>query len=216
MAGASDLAGDVTAVDPSASPGPAGAIGLLALQGGFSAHGRVLESLGVNVREVRAPGDLAGLAALVLPGGESTTMMLGIERESLTAPLAEFVASGKPVLATCAGAIILDDTHLGLLDVTCDRNAYGGQVHSFEADLRVGDAEPFRGVFIRAPRITRVGEGVGALIEHDGESVAVRSGNVLACTFHPELTPDDRIHRLFLSDLSHASVSDINTKRRAA
>jgi 5'-phosphate synthase pdxT subunit len=196
---------------------PTGTIGILALQGGFEAHAKLLAGLGANVREVRTAQDLAGLSGLVLPGGESTTMMLGIERESLAEPLAEFVRSGRPVLATCAGTIILDDDHLKLLDVSCERNAYGGQVHSFEADLVVEDVGEgaFRGVFIRAPRLTRTGDGVETLATHDGAPVAVRAGNVLAMSFHPELTDDDRIHRMFIEMVPVSNVTDINRKKAA-
>lgn len=192
-------------------------IGVLALQGGFAAHAGVLRALGADVREVRVPTDLEPLDALVLPGGESTTMMLGIEREGLAAPLAEFVRSGRPVLATCAGAIILDDAHLGLVDLTCERNAYGGQVHSFEADLAVEgvDGDSFRGIFIRAPRFTRIGDDVRVLASHGGEPVVVREGNVLAMSFHPELTPDDRIHRSFLEMIPVSNVTQINRKQAA-
>lgn len=213
------MAGAPDRPDASAGVGqvdPTGTIGVLALQGGFASHARVLNSLGANVREVRVPEDLVGLSGLVLPGGESTTMMLGIEREHLAAPIAAFVNAGNPVLATCAGTIILDDQHLALLDISSDRNAYGGQVHSFESDLEINDGAPFCGVFIRAPRITRTGGTVETLIEHDGEPVAIRSGKITAVTFHPELTSDDRIHRIFLHDLSVTNVSDINKKRRAA
>ena len=197
----------------------AGTIGVLALQGGFEAHERVLRALDADIRQVRVPEDLDGLSALVLPGGESTTMMLGIEREALAEPLAEFVRGGLPVLATCAGVIILDDAHLGLLDVTCERNAYGSQIKSFEADLAVAGVaggDDVRGVFIRAPRIARLGEGVETLAEYEGSPVAVRAGPVLALTFHPELSGDDRIHRLFLESVPQTNVSDINSKRRAA
>lgn len=192
-------------------------IGVLALQGGFAAHAAVLEGLGADVREVRVPADLERLDALVLPGGESTTMMLGIEREGLAEPLAEFIRSGRPVLATCAGAIILDDAHLGLIDLTCARNAYGGQVHSFEADLDVDGVagEPFRGVFIRAPRFTRIGENLSVLAANDGEPVVVRDGNVLAMSFHPELAPDDRIHARFLEMIPVSNVTDLNRKKAA-
>lgn len=172
-------------------------VGVLALQGGFEAHAKILEELGAEVREVRVPADLDDLDGLVLPGGESTTMMLGIEREALAAPLAEYVASGRPLLATCAGAIILDDDHLALLDITCDRNAYGGQTHSFEAAVTV-DGRSFPGVFIRAPRIVRVGDGVEVLATLDAEPVGVRSGAVTAYTFHPELTENKSIHQEFL------------------
>ncbi|HEX3874653.1 MAG TPA: pyridoxal 5'-phosphate synthase glutaminase subunit PdxT, partial [Solirubrobacteraceae bacterium] len=120
-------------------------IGVLALQGGFAAHGRLLTGLGASVREVRVPADLDGLDGLVLPGGESTTMMLGIDREALAGPLGAFAASGRPILATCAGMIILDRDHLGVLDVRCERNAFGRQIRSFETDLTLrGFAAPVR------------------------------------------------------------------------
>ncbi|MGK2878907.1 MAG: pyridoxal 5'-phosphate synthase glutaminase subunit PdxT [Solirubrobacterales bacterium] len=172
-------------------------IGILALQGGVAAHSKHLRELGVETREVRTPADLHGLDGLILPGGESTTMMLGIERDGLAEPLSEFIRGGAPVLATCAGAIILDDTHLGLLDITCARNAYGSQTHSFEGGVEV-TGEQFHGVFIRAPKITRVGDGVAVIATRGDEAVAVRAGAIAAYTFHPELTPDKRIHRNFL------------------
>jgi len=147
---------------------------------------------------VRVPADLAGLDALVLPGGESTTMTLGIEREKLAGPIAEFVRSGQPVLATCAGTILLDDLHLSLLDITCERNAYGPQTHSFEGPVKLGDGERFPGVFIRAPKIVRIGEGVEVVATLGDEPVGVRSGAVTAYTFHPELTDDRAIHQEFI------------------
>src|SRR5690606_11494742 len=141
----------------SCSPGVAGSglaaqplIGVVALQGGFAAHERALRSLGADVREVRTPADLNGLDGLVWPGGESTTMTLGVEREGLAQPLRDLVTSGTPVFGTCAGMIMLDRAHLGLLDVTCERNAFGRQLHSFEADLDLPgvDGGPVRAVFI--------------------------------------------------------------------
>lgn len=172
-------------------------IGVLALQGGVAAHVKHLRALGSETREVRTPADLGGLDGLVLPGGESTTMMLGIEREGLAGPLSDFIRGGKPILATCAGAIILDDGHLGLLDITCARNAYGAQTHSFEDEVTVEGA-PFHGVFIRAPRITRIGDGVSVIAERGEEPIGVRAGAISAYAFHPELTPDERIHNNFL------------------
>jgi 5'-phosphate synthase pdxT subunit len=171
-------------------------IGVLALQGGVAAHVKHLRALGCETREVRTPEDLEALDGLVLPGGESTTMMLGIEREGLAGPLSEFVRSGAPVLATCAGAIILDDAHLGLLDITCARNAYGAQTHSFEDQVTV-DGQRFHGVFIRAPRITRVGDEVNVIAKRGDEPIGVRAGSISAYTFHPELTADERIHNNF-------------------
>ncbi|MBJ7353730.1 MAG: pyridoxal 5'-phosphate synthase glutaminase subunit PdxT [Thermoleophilaceae bacterium] len=178
-------------------------VGVLALQGGYNAHIKKLRAMGALIREVRTPGDLANIDGLVLPGGESTTMGLGIDREGLGRPLREFITSGKPVLATCAGTILLDDAHMGLLDVSCDRNAYGASTHSFEAEFSVRGVEggDFRGLFIRAAKISRVGPRVEVLAKVEDVPVAVRSGNVTALTFHPELTNDDRIHRAFYESI---------------
>jgi len=173
-------------------------VGVLALQGGFSNHVAKLHELGADTREVRVPADLAALDALVLPGGESTTMTLGIEREGLAEPISDFVRSGKPVLATCAGTILLDDDHLDLVDYSCERNAYGAQTHSFEGDVVLGGELSFRGMFIRAPKITRVGTGVEVIATLGDEPVGVRSGAVTAYTFHPELTNDTSIHKEFI------------------
>jgi 5'-phosphate synthase pdxT subunit len=175
-------------------------IGVLALQGGFEAHARMLRALGADVREVRLPGELDGLDGLVLPGGESTTMTLGIEREGLAQPLRELARGGTPVLGSCAGLIMLDREHLGLMDIRARRNAFGRQSRSFEADvaLRGIDGGPLRGIFIRAPWIERHGPGVEILAELDGHAVAAREGNLLAVAFHAELTDDARLHQLFL------------------
>jgi pyridoxal 5'-phosphate synthase pdxT subunit len=145
---------------------------------------------------VRVPGQLEGLDSLIIPGGESTTMTLGIEREGLAEPLREFVRSGKPTLGTCAGLIMLDRDHLGLLDVSARRNAFGRQRQSFEADLDVKgfNGGPLRAVFIRAPWVDETGEGVEVLAEVDGHPVAVRQDNVLAVAFHPEIAGESRIH----------------------
>jgi 5'-phosphate synthase pdxT subunit len=171
-------------------------VGILAIQGDFEAHAAVVRSLGAEAREVRTPEQLDGLDALIIPGGESTTMTLGIAREGLEEPLREFVRSGKPTLGTCAGLIMLDRDHLGLLDVTARRNAFGRQRQSFEADLDVKDFNggPLRAVFIRAPWVEETGEGVEVLAEVDGHPVAVRQGNVLAVAFHPEIAGETRIH----------------------
>ena len=172
-------------------------IGVLALQGDFEAHMRALEELGAAARAVRTAEELEGLDGLVIPGGESTTMSLGIEREQLARPLRELVREGKPVLGTCAGLIMLDREHLGLLDVSARRNAFGRQLHSFEADLDLngGGEDPLRAVFIRAPWVEDHGEAVEVLAEVDGHPVAVRQGRVTAVAFHPELTDDRRLHR---------------------
>lgn len=176
---------------------------MLALQGGYNAHIKKLRGMGALIREVRTPNDLAMIDGLVLPGGESTTMGLGIDREGLGKPLRDFIESGKPVLATCAGAILLDDAHMGIIDITCDRNAYGTSSHSFEVEFPVRGVEggDFRGLFIRAAKISRVGPRVEVLAQVEDVPVAVRSGNVTALTFHPELTSDDRIHRAFYESI---------------
>ena len=176
-------------------------VGVLALQGGFEAHGRVLRGLGARVREVRVPGDLDGLEGLVIPGGESTTMTLGIEREGLAEPLRSLAAAGTPILGSCAGLIMLDREHLGLMDIRAERNAFGRQLQSFEADLEVRGVAggPLKGVFIRAPWVAEHGPGVEILAEVEGHPVAARQENMLALAFHAELTGDDRMHRLFLS-----------------
>lgn len=172
-------------------------VGVLALQGDFEAHAKIVEALGAEAREVRVPEHLEGLDALIIPGGESTTMTLGIEREGLAEPLKRFVQSGKRTLGTCAGLIMLDRDHLGLLDVSARRNAFGRQRQSFEADLDVKDFNggPMRAVFIRAPWVEETGEGVEVLAEIDGHPVAVRQGNVLAVAFHPEIADETRIHK---------------------
>jgi 5'-phosphate synthase pdxT subunit len=173
-------------------------IGVLALQGGFDAHAKVLRSLGAGVREVRVPADLEGLDGLVMPGGESTTMTLGIDREDLVQPLRDLVAAGTPVLGTCAGLIMLDRDHLALMDVRCRRNAFGRQQHSFEADIDF-DGERVHAVFIRAPWIEEAGPDVAILAEVDGHPVAAREGNMLAVAFHPELTGETAVHERFLA-----------------
>jgi pyridoxal 5'-phosphate synthase pdxT subunit len=175
-------------------------VGVLALQGGFAAHARILESLGAEVREVRTVADLEGLDGLVMPGGESSTMTLGIEREGLAEPLRDLVRAGTPVFGTCAGLIMLDRSHLGVLDVDARRNAFGRQLHSFEADLEI-EGEPLHAVFIRAPWVAEHGDDVEVLASVDGHPVAVRQGNVLAVSFHPELTGDTALHERFLASI---------------
>ena len=178
-------------------------VGVLALQGDFAAHTRVLRDLGTEVREVRVPADLEGLDGLVIPGGESTTMTLGIEREGLAGPLRELARAGTPVLGTCAGMIMLDRDHLGLADYSTRRNAFGRQVRSFEADLDIPgiEGDPVRAVFIRAPWIEEHGEDVEILAEVDGHPVAARQGKLLVISFHPEIAGETRIHELFLRSL---------------
>jgi 5'-phosphate synthase pdxT subunit len=171
-------------------------IGVLALQGAFREHARALAHLGAEVVEVRVPADLNGLDGLVIPGGESTTILQLAELYGLDDAIEEFEGA---VLGTCAGLIVLDREHLGLADLEVDRNAYGRQVWSFEAEVALsGDDLPLRGVFIRAPRIRELGPDVEVLGRHDGEPVLVRDGRLLLATFHPELTDDLRVHALFL------------------
>jgi len=178
-------------------------VGVLALQGDFEAHARMLRGLGAEVREVRVPADLEGLDGLVIPGGESTTMTLGIAREGLSEPLRKLVKAGTPVLGTCAGMIMLDREHLGLADYTCRRNAFGRQIRSFEADLDIPGVEgpPVRAVFIRAPWIEDRGDDVDVLAEVDGHVVAARQDNMLVISFHPELAGETRLHELFLAGI---------------
>jgi 5'-phosphate synthase pdxT subunit len=178
-------------------------VGVLALQGDFEAQARLLRSLGAEPREVRVPGELDGLEGLIIPGGESTVMTLGIEREGLAEPLRELHAGGIPMLGTCAGLIMLDRDHLGLMDIRARRNAFGRQLHSFEADLEVAglDGVPLRAIFIRAPWVEEHGPDVEVLAEVDGHPVAVREGRLLAVAFHPELSGDARVHELFLAGL---------------
>jgi 5'-phosphate synthase pdxT subunit len=189
-------------------------VGVLALQGDFEAHTRVLRGLGAATREVRVPADLDGLDGLVIPGGESTTMTLGIEREGLAEPLRELAAGGEqggvPILGSCAGLIMLDRAHLGIMDMLAERNAFGRQPRSFEADLAMRglDGGALRGVFIRAPRIVEHGSGVEILAEIDGHAVAARQGRVLAVAFHTELGDDSRVHRLFLADVARSAAED--------
>jgi 5'-phosphate synthase pdxT subunit len=171
-------------------------IGVLALQGNFREHAQMLRSLGADVVEVRKPEQLDGLDGLVIPGGESTTITRLMRLYGIDEALRRFE---RPIFGTCAGMIVLDREHLGLMDVVVRRNAYGRQVASFEADLDLaGDDEPLRGVFIRAPRVAEVGKGVEVLAELDGEPVLLRDGRVLVASFHPELTDDTRVHERFL------------------
>jgi len=190
-------------------------IGVLALQGAFREHRRMLERLGAEVREVRLPADLDGLSGLVIPGGESTTMGKLMVDYSLREPIRAFHAAGGAVFGTCAGAILLSREVLGappqfgrqpgleLMDLSVQRNAFGRQVDSFQTDLDVtGLSTPFPAMFIRAPVIARVGEGVQVLAQYGDQVVLAREGRLLASSFHPELTGDARIHELFL-DMVH-------------
>jgi 5'-phosphate synthase pdxT subunit len=185
-------------------------IGVLALQGAFIEHEKILTRIGVEVVEARLPEQMGGLDGLIIPGGESTTVGKVARRWGLLEPIRAFAQSGKPVWGTCAGMILMakemvdgtaDQPLLELMDVTVRRNAFGRQVDSFEADLEmpVLGAKPFHAVFIRAPLIERVGEGVEVLARlEDGKMVAARQGNLLATAFHPELTEDNRFHQYFL------------------
>jgi 5'-phosphate synthase pdxT subunit len=185
----------------------AGRVGVLALQGAFREHLRALADVGLEAVEVRRAEDLDGLDGLVIPGGESTTMSKLMESYGLEGPIRKLHEGGAPVFGTCAGMILVSrhavdglpgQRYLGLIDVEVRRNAFGRQVSSFEAPLRLeADAEPLTGVFIRAPWIERAGDGVEVLAEHEGRPVAARQGTVLVTAFHPELTGDRRLHRRF-------------------
>jgi pyridoxal 5'-phosphate synthase pdxT subunit len=191
----------VTPAQPARPGAPTPTVGVLALQGGFAAHEKIVEQLGAIPREIRTPSELDGIDALILPGGESTTMTLGIEREGLAQPLRDLIAAGTPVLGTCAGMILLDRTHLGVLDVRAERNAFGRQLHSFEADLEIPGVEggPVRAIFIRAPWIAELGPDVEVLAAVDDHPVAIRQGNIVAISFHPELSGETRLHELLLT-----------------
>lgn len=189
-------------------------VGVLALQGAFAAHERALNRLGAVTRQVRTATDLASVDALVMPGGESTTMMHLLATNELFEPLAARLASGMPVFGTCAGMILLaaevldgraGQRSFAAIDIAVRRNGYGRQVDSFEDDLDVvGLDEPFHVVFIRAPKVERIGDDVEVLARHRGVPVLARQGNVLVASFHPELTDDLRLHGLFVSLVHHA------------
>ncbi|MET0730335.1 MAG: pyridoxal 5'-phosphate synthase glutaminase subunit PdxT [Solirubrobacterales bacterium] len=176
-------------------------IGVLAIQGDFQAHRRMLESLGAEATGVRTPEQLEDLDGLVIPGGESTTISMGMERDGLDKAVRAHAESGRPIFGSCAGMIVCDRDHLGLADYTCRRNAFGRQLHSFEEDLVIEGLgeEPLRAVFIRAPWVEDGGPGVEVLAEVGGHPVAVRDRNILAVAFHPELTDDSRVHALFMA-----------------
>ena len=184
-------------------------IGVLALQGAFAAHAAALQRLGVSTAEVRVAVDLGQCDALVLPGGESTTMSQLLETSQLFDPLAKRIAAGMPIFGTCAGMILLskgiadgrsDQRSFATLDIDVQRNGFGRQRDSFETEIDVlGLDRAFHAVFIRAPRISRIGSEIETLASHGGEPVLVRSKTVMAASFHPELADDDRVHRLFLN-----------------
>jgi len=194
-------------------------VGVLALQGDFEAHARMLSALGAQARVVREPAALGGLDALVIPGGESTTMTLSVAREGLAEPLRELVRAGTPTLGTCAGLILLDRDHLDLLDVRAERNAFGRQVASFEEELELalveaGDPESVRAVFIRAPWVAQRGGGVEVVASVRGRPVAVRQGDVLGVAFHPEITGETRLHRWLLDRV--AARQEVGGERNGA
>jgi 5'-phosphate synthase pdxT subunit len=188
--------------------GTAKLVGVLALQGDFEAHARLLRGLGASPREVRVADDLRNLDALIIPGGESTVMSLGIEREGLAEPLRALARQGTPVLGTCAGMIMLDRDHLGVVDITTRRNAFGRQVRSFESDVELAGIAggPVHAVFIRAPYVVEHGPEVEVLGRIEEHPVAIRQGNVLAVAFHPELTGERRLHEALLA-LSEPALS---------
>lgn len=191
-------------------------IGVLALQGAFREHRFAFERLGASVSEVRLPAQLGGLAGVVIPGGESTTMAKLMQTYGLDKALKEFHASGGAVWGTCAGAIAVaseivakpQQPRLSFVDITVERNAYGRQVASFEAELAVsGWSERFHALFIRAPRIAATGSDVEVLATFDGDPVMVRQGRVMATVFHPELSGDDRVHEYFMTDVADAVLA---------
>ena len=177
-----------------------GPIGVLALQGDFARHASLIASLGLKSTEVRTAGELDACSGLVMPGGESTTIRMGIDREGLAGPLRAFLEAGRPILGTCAGMVLMGREHLGLIDISVQRNAYGRQVHSFETDVEIEGVEglPMRALFIRAPIVRDHGSAVEILGEFDGTPIAVREGNAFAISFHPELIGDARMHELAL------------------
>ena len=190
---------------------PSRLVGVLALQGAFAAHERALRAAGAATRQVRQPADLAGIDALVMPGGESTTMSRLLTTSGLFDDVKALLSDGLPVFGTCAGMILLatevidgrdDQRSFGAIDLSVRRNGYGRQVDSFEADLDVTDFEsPFHAIFIRAPKVVDVGPGVEVLAEYDGVPVVARQGRIMVASFHPELTADPRLHARFLQEV---------------
>jgi pyridoxal 5'-phosphate synthase pdxT subunit len=189
-------------------------IGVLGLQGAVQEHVRSIEACGAEAVVVKKPDQLAELDGLILPGGESTTMRRLIDKYGFMEPLKQFAAAGKPMFGTCAGLILLakrivgyDEPHLGLMDITVERNSFGRQRESFEAELSIaGVADDFIGVFIRAPHIVEVGEDVEILAKYEDRIVAARQGQFLGCSFHPELTDDHRMTRYFLNMVKEAKA----------
>ena len=181
-------------------------VGILAVQGDFEAHRRMLDSLGADASEVRAPEQLDAVDGIVIPGGESTTISKGMARDGLDEAVRAHASAGRPILGSCAGMIVCDRDHLAIGDYRCRRNAFGRQRHSFEQDLRIEGLgeEPLRAVFIRAPWVEEAGSGVEVLAEIDGHPVAVRDRNLLAVAFHAELTDDSRLHAMFMAMVTTA------------
>ena len=186
-------------------------VGVLALQGAFSSHTKVLDSIGVSTQEVRTPQDLASVDALVMPGGESTTMSQLLESSELFEPIKKLINEGLPVFGTCAGMILLaskiidgrdDQVSFGAINIEVQRNAYGRQIDSFEADINVESFDrPFHAVFIRAPRIVKADGSVEILAEFGDDIVLAKQKNVLVASFHPELSHDKRIHEMFVKEI---------------
>jgi 5'-phosphate synthase pdxT subunit len=191
-------------------------IGVLAIQGDFAAHLQMLRGLGAAATEVRRPGDLDALDGLVIPGGESTTISMGIETAGLEPAIRDHDAAGRPIFGTCAGMIVLDRDHLGLLDAKARRNAFGRQRQSFEAEIAIEGIgeEPMRAVFIRAPVLERHGPEVEVLASWYGDPVVVRQASLLACAFHPELTDDSRLHALFMAMATSAKEARAGQRSR--
>ncbi len=191
--------------------GPDRLVGVLALQGAFVAHQRALETAGATTRQIRQPSDLSGLDALIIPGGESTTMSRLLGTSGLFDEIKAMLSDGLPVFGTCAGMILLasevtdgrpDQLSFGAIDMSVQRNGYGRQIDSFETDLEVvGLERPFHAVFIRAPKVVAIGPNVEVLAEHDGVPVVARQGHVMVASFHPELTGDARLHARFLQEV---------------
>lgn len=187
-------------------------IGILALQGAVREHATSLKRCGAEAVEVKTANDLRGLDGLILPGGESTTMRRLIDTYDLMKPLKQFISLDRPVFGTCAGLILLaerivgsNSCHIGMMDITVERNSFGRQINSFEAPLNIKDiGRGFPGVFIRAPHISETGEGVTALCEYEGRIVMARQNNLLGCAFHPELTGDQRVMSYFVKMVREA------------
>jgi pyridoxal 5'-phosphate synthase pdxT subunit len=192
-------------------------IGVLASQGDFAAHTAMLRSLGADPIEARTADELGDLDGLVIPGGESTTIAKAIERDGLESAIRAHADSGRPILGTCAGMIVCDREHLGLVDATARRNAFGRQIASFEVELEIGGLgpDPMRAVFIRAPWVEEHGAEVEVLASLDGHPVVVRQGRIVLCAFHPELTEDSRLHALLMALATSSRERSASDEARA-